>query len=55
MKKSLLIILATFSVTAFAGGEIQKVCHEKNGKQVCKNVKVHKAIADATAVPVKKK
>ena len=38
-----------------AEGVTQKVCHEKNGKQVCKLVKVHKAISDATKVPEKKK
>jgi hypothetical protein len=54
MKKSLLIVLALFSVSAFAV-ETQKVCHEKNGKTVCKLVKIHKPIADATPVPIKKK
>jgi len=54
MKKILLIVLSIFSISAFAT-ETQKVCHEKNGKQVCKLVKVHKPISDATKVPEKKK
>jgi hypothetical protein len=54
MKKLLLITLAIFSVSAFAV-EIQKVCHEKNGKQQCKLVKIHKKLDGATVVPVKKK
>ena len=54
MKKILLIVLSIFSISAFAV-ESQKVCHEKNGRQVCKIVKVHKPIADATVVPVEKK
>ena len=53
MKKSLILILAVFSVTAFAV-ETKKVCHEKNGKQVCKNVKVHKQLEGETKVPEKK-
>jgi len=54
MKKLLTVIIASLSISAFAV-ESQKVCHEKNGRQVCKIVKVHKPIADATVVPVKKK
>jgi hypothetical protein len=57
MKKSLLIALAVFSLTAQA--ETKKICHDKvvKGKtvSVCKNVKIHQAIADATTIPVKKK
>jgi hypothetical protein len=40
---------------SYAEGVTQKVCHEKNGKQVCKITKVHKKITDVTAVPTKKK
>lgn len=54
MKKTLLIVLSIFSVSTFAV-ESQKVCHEKNGKQVCKIVKIHKQLSDTTTVPVKKK
>jgi hypothetical protein len=57
MKKSLFIILATLSLVAHA--ETKKICHDKvvKGKtvSVCKNVKIHQAIADAVAIPVKKK
>jgi len=35
--------------------ETQKVCHEVKGKQVCKMVKIHKKIEDATVIPEKKK
>ena len=35
--------------------ETQKVCHEVKGKQVCKMVKIHKKIEDATKIPEKKK
>ena len=54
MKKILLITLAIFSISAFAV-ETQKVCHNKNGKQVCKMIKIHKKMDNATVVPVKKK
>lgn len=54
MKKLILITLAIFSVSAFAV-ETQKVCHEKNGKQVCKIVKIHKKLDEVTKVPEKKK
>jgi hypothetical protein len=57
MKKSLLIVLALFSLTVQA--ETKKICHDKvvKGKtvSVCKTVKIHQAIADATTIPVKKK
>jgi len=35
--------------------ETQKVCHDVKGKQVCKMVKIHKKIEDATKIPEKKK
>jgi hypothetical protein len=37
---------------AHAEAVIKKVCHEVNGKQVCKNVKVHKKV-EGTKVPQK--
>jgi hypothetical protein len=37
-------VIAAFSVNAYAGGELKKVCHEVNGKQVCKTIKVHKKL-----------
>jgi len=55
MKKLLLVTLTAIAFSAQAEGVSQKVCHEKNGRQVCKIVKVHKAISDATKVPEKKK
>jgi hypothetical protein len=41
-----------YQVTAHAEAEVKKVCHEVNGKQVCKNVKVHKKV-EGTKVPEK--
>ena len=38
--------------TARAESVVKKVCHEVNGKQVCKNVKVHKKV-EGTKVPQK--
>lgn len=68
MNKLLAVLLAgvMFS-TAYAGGEIKEVCHDKvdktgkpvmdkkTGKQVqdCKKIKVHKKL-EGTTVPVKK-
>jgi hypothetical protein len=37
---------------AHAEAEVKKVCHDVNGKQVCKNVKVHKKV-EGTPVPEK--
>ena len=57
MKKTLLITLVCLTFTAQA--ETKKVCHDKviKGKtiSVCKQVKIHQAIADAVTIPVKKK
>lgn len=44
---------------AHAESHIEKVCHEVKGKQVCKNVKVHKKfegtkVPEKAPVPVKK-
>jgi hypothetical protein len=49
-----LIALALVAVVglAHAEAEVKKVCHEVNGKQVCKNVKVHKKV-EGTPVPEK--
>jgi hypothetical protein len=54
MKKLLTLTLISLAFSAYAV-ETKKVCHEKNGKQVCKMVKIHEKIADATKVPEKKK
>lgn len=49
--KSILVIALTLGFTvAHAGGVMEKVCHEQKGKQVCKNVKVHKKV-EGTVVP----
>ena len=37
---------------AHAEAVTKKVCHEVNGKQVCKNIKVHKKV-EGTKVPQK--
>jgi hypothetical protein len=49
MKKLILLFTLVFSVNCFAVST-KKVCHEKNGKQVCKIIKVHKKL-DGTKVP----
>jgi hypothetical protein len=53
---ALLATIVSFSTTAMA--DTSKVCHAKvvKGKttQVCKTIKVHKKLDDATAIPVKK-
>jgi len=66
MKKLLAVLLVgMMSSTAFAGGEMKEVCHDKldkagkpvmkDGKavQACKKIKVHKKL-EGTEVPVKK-
>jgi hypothetical protein len=60
MKKSLIVILATLITTSvFAEGIVEKACvkNEKTGKDVCKNIKVHKKleVTPVAPVPVKKK
>ena len=48
-----IVVLVAFTVPqARAEAEVKKVCHEVNGKQVCKNVKVHKKV-EGTKVPEK--
>jgi hypothetical protein len=57
MKKFLIALniviwsLVTYEL-AHAEATIEKVCHEVKGKQVCKNVKVHKKV-EGTKVPEK--
>lgn len=52
MKKSLLIIAMIFATNfVFAAGEQEKVCIKNaQGKDVCKNIKVHKKL-EGTKVP----
>ena len=46
-------VLVAFTIPqAQAETEVKRVCHEVNGKQVCKNVKVHKKV-EGTPVPEK--
>ena len=52
MKSLLAIVLALGITSAYAEAEVKRVCHEVNGKQVCKNVKVHKKV-EGTKVPEK--
>ena len=44
------ILVAFAARPAHAEAEVKKVCHDVNGKQVCKNVKVHKKV-EGTPVP----
>ena len=50
MKQLLAIVLLVGVTTAHAEGIMQRVCHEVKGKQVCKNIKVHKKV-EGTVVP----
>jgi PhoPQ-activated pathogenicity-related protein len=53
MRKLLaLVLVSLFASSAFAEAKVEKVCHDKNGKQVCKSVKVHKKV-EGTPVPEK--
>ena len=52
MKHVIALALIAFVGTAHAETEVKRVCHEVNGKQVCKNVKVHKKV-EGTPVPEK--
>jgi hypothetical protein len=46
-----ILVLVGFTIPpAQAEAEVKRVCHEVNGKQVCKNVKVHKKV-EGTPVP----
>jgi hypothetical protein len=48
-----ILSLVAFTIPqARAEAEVKKICHEVNGKQVCKNVKVHKKV-EGTPVPEK--
>jgi len=48
-----ILVLVAFTIpTAQAEAETKRVCHEEKGKQVCKNVKVHKKV-EGTKVPEK--
>jgi hypothetical protein len=66
MKNLLITLCLLLSSTAFAGGEMKEVCHDKvdkagkpvldkagKPKQDCKKIKVHKKL-EGTEVPVKK-
>jgi len=52
MRHIIALVLVAFVGTAHAEAEVKKVCHEVNGKQVCKSVKVHKKV-EGTPVPEK--
>jgi len=56
MKKLLALLTLTLATTAFAGGEMEKVCKPdpKTKKEVCKMIKVHKKV-DGDKVPDAKK
>ena len=46
-----ILVLVAFTIPqAQAEAEVKRVCHEEKGKQVCKNVKVHKKV-EGTPVP----
>jgi hypothetical protein len=48
-----ILVLVAFTIPqARAEAEVKRVCHDVKGKQVCKNVKVHKKF-EGTKVPEK--
>jgi hypothetical protein len=55
MKKLLLTIAIMFSISSVYATETKKACvkNDKTGKEVCKEIKVHKKL-EGTAVPTKK-
>ena len=54
MKKSLFALLISAFCVTMVHAEEKKICHDKNGKPVCKVIKIH-AKLDGTKVPEKKK
>ena len=46
------MVVAFLATNVYAEAELKKVCHDKNGKQVCKTIKVHKKL-EGTKVPEK--
>ena len=52
MKKLLVVLLVLGVTSVYAESHVEKVCHEVKGKQVCKDVKVHKKF-EGTKVPEK--
>lgn len=46
------ILLSSFLVFQIHAAETKKVCNKQNGKQVCKEITVHKKL-DGTKVPPK--
>lgn len=63
MKYLLTVLALVFATSVFAEAEMKKVCHDENGKQVCKTIKTHKKAekvtngdpTDPVAKPDKKK
>ena len=49
---AILALMAFTVLPAQAEAEVKRVCHEEKGKQVCKNVKLHKKV-EGTKVPEK--
>ena len=56
MKKLLALVALCVATSAFAGGEMEKVCKPdpKTKKEVCKTIKVHKKV-EGDKVPDGKK
>ena len=55
MKSLITVLVLAFCVSSVYAVETKQVCHDKNGKKVCKTIKIHEKLADATTVPTKKK
>ena len=48
MKYLIAVLTLAFTTGVYAAAETKKVCHDENGKQVCKTIKVHKKAEQVT-------
>jgi hypothetical protein len=55
MKQLITVLSLAFFINSVYAVETKQVCHDKNGKKVCKTIKIHEKLAGATVVPTKKK
>ena len=55
MKQLITVLGLAFLMNSVYAVETKQVCHDKNGKKVCKTVKIHQKLDGATVVPTKKK
>jgi hypothetical protein len=55
MKNIITFLGLAFCLNTVYAVETKMVCHDVNGKKVCKQIKIHEKLAEATVVPTKKK